>query len=474
MNKKTLAIILLVVVSIFIVVVIFSRSDFKKYAFQETSLSSQQNFGYMQDDKLYSYNGMVFSEYNLLDGNIRVLHTGTRLPAPKKIYWAADNGVLISFKQSFIGTEVERILQQQGKTVNRTTMEYVWFLNFKTGKLQQVEQLGDDVGTGTHIPSDGLIYFTSLGTINDEFTPLISFSTDSGEVERITNLPIIDISYVGDCAQEKLCIVGRDAADKKNVQLYSMKISEQNPESVLSVQNTISPTNNPDIFVITDTKESGEEIELASGDEHGNEDVDPVPGVLSFYNISTGARDDGLFEVSGDIISSYIDSSSGDFLIINNALDEDSEYLYYSGRYKDSAVKATEYPVIYGGEKDDTPIFISSNGQSGRGYLLLSDDQGTQVIAKHPSLEDTKLPEVKQYDDIRRITEDCPSLIGKPIEQQYFEESRIVRIFLQEDTYLQSNIQKIAQCIGKEIKNTWSYNFKISTLDPTNGRITSD
>lgn len=462
----------LIVLIIVLAISLWPKETFPQHKLSKTSLQATQEFGYLRGTDIYAFNGMAFYKLNLNDtSKPTILSSGMKLPEPNNVYWANSRGALMTFKESFILSQVETELQARGEQLTPSTEAYAWYLDFASRSLKLVSKLPITPNLAYYSEKDGGFYYMTGGNEDPNATPLYFYDIASGQNQTISNdLAVVDITGLRQCSgAERLCFIARDRSNTATEKIYGIDGTGQK-KVVLDSPGRLFATNNPDFYIAVGR---GEDLSHGTPGEHDEVQVDYGPEPAILHNISAKTSTPLGFDVSGsDIIAHF--SQNGEFYVLDSNLTEASEgkqnVSYRSGRLSDQKASSDVYPMTYADGTAFTSAIIDITSHNGNQSLLTLLDGSQAVFTAQPNV-----PAIisKSQTEVQKTIDSC--LGSGRQESQFFPETRQFRVYFVENTNLATDIAAFSNCMAQSDPSTLiGYNFRFATRDPINGRITSN
>lgn len=473
MSKKNKIQLLIVVAILTLGVIIISmllQNGKSQYTYIDTELKSTQNFSYIKNQNLYHYNGVAFMQTNLQNSETTLLFSSPQLPNPNAIHWLDDQGVIISFDGSFVGSSIEKLLLDKDLTINSITETYVWFINFKTGRISLVNEAIGGVGQIAFDKKLNNAYFVPRNFPQDQTMSLYRLSIETGSTSVVNSLQIQDISYLGECKDDYICLTGRDITSSRNKGIYVINKSTGDITLSFSTRGEINPTSHPHLFMITsDESEDG-------GDEHDH-DIEPFYGKGTIYDLVENTQTQVDYDHSDDILITQIGGEKNEFFSISNypTVDEENSKIHYrAGKLTSKKTQTREYVLESpDGEALLNTLLIKNDGYGAGGTTLVTGLHGEQLLLFNQKSFTPNMPTVSDRGDVWKTLDTC-ELGEKKGTRQYYDEEKLTRLFFTDNDSLATNIRKLSACIRSNPNVFFGHNLKVSTLDPVNGRITSN
>lgn len=457
-----------------------SRPDPKAYELSSTQLKSDTQFGHLSGSDIYAFNGLSFYKINTDTQAVTVLLSGRKLPTPSRIHWAGSQGILVNFKQSFYRSQVDEALQSMGLALNRDSQDYTWYLDFASGSLKLVSKLPIKADLAVFSADEQGFYYipdySNAGDFGHEAgapdptkTPLLFYNLATGQVETVSNdLAVRDVSYIGLCSSYRLCLIDRTAAGHK---LLAVEQTGQT-KSLVDARGRLFPTNNGDLFVKLDDDLVIQE-HARGGTNETPEDVDFDETPARLYDVRDGSEKDLGFTVGNSEIVMHLEAS-GDFYVIDNLLaspDNNTPSRYRSGVLKGDSASSKLLPLRLSDDEDFTNVPILGASHGGSDQSLLTGLDHTQLLfAAKDRVGGFSLAESSA---VQAAIDSCGAAVIA--SSQYFSESRLFKVYFADEPDLAQHLQTFGDCLsdnGAPVLLGYSYYF--GTVDPVNGRITSD
>lgn len=478
LRNRRIALMILSIFSIgvlcLIIYSVLGRKDYLQAHIQTTTLSQAENFAVMSQNTLYAYNGLAFYSQNVESGEIKVLSTGQKLPAPKRVYWAGDKGALITFDHSFLATSIYAKLQSEGLNPTEHGANTLWYMDFSTGELTLVEKTLPEEGLVTYQSQhDGFYYIINSAESDQEQLPyspeLRFFKIDTRSTAKIATIHLDAISNIQSCDPAKttsdICIIGNMKNTDGLQRIYSINQFGSMAE-LYNPNGRIFTTNIGGKYIVAPLAEADKKTTTTDEVET---DYAKTPAKL--YDTSTKRESALGFDIETNNVSAhFVDASS--FFVFGASDSNNVFQSYYSGVIDESGKASTKSLRLKdetGTPFQQTIIGTKTSGPGSIALTLLDDGSNAFFI---PTDDQVKVSPA-DMDTAESTVKNCSEQSGGTYE--FFEDDNLFKIYLPENSTLSASIENISDClVESEGGIVASFNFYISTTSPVNGRITSD
>lgn len=477
--KKWLLISLPVLFVVFVVLVLVTafwpQPDLKQYNLSHTAISAEDNFGHLQGDSLYAYNGFAFYETNLDSGKTTILSSGLKLPAISDVYWAGSKGALLSFSASFNLTAVTRALEQKGEAFDYyQSPRYAWYLDFATNELKLVSRLEVSSGQAHYSPQENGFFFVTVanpgsGSLNR--TPLYFYDVASNQTKRVhRNLKVSDMGRMQACPGEgRVCFVARDFYDTDTESVFAL--TQDNKTKILyESQGRLFATNHPQHFIEVPNQGRVEDPENER-DTPTDVTYDDQPAVLRDITADTN-YDLGFSVGTTNPIMHFVDQQH--FYVLDSGVEaENGGAAYLSGTIKEGDATTVAYPLLQSNQEPFSSRIVGgeTHGNGSRTLVVVTD--GSLAVFS----ERGQAPPPLQKADIQPVSQavkQCMDASGAT-DQQYYSESNTFRVFFTADNSFDQNIARFADCLAaSDAAPMIGYMFNYAGVSPVNGRIVTN
>ncbi len=465
------------------VIILRPKENFEQHRLIRTHLKQDTNFARLIGSDVYAYNGLAFYKINPKTGAVEVLNSGKKLPTPGAVFWAESKGVLINFKQSFALSEVEKLLQARGLTLNEATKSYTWYIDFASGSINLVADYPVAPGLAYYSAADKGFYFIPNDDvrlsqieheeINTGGTSLNFYSLETRQIKTISDdLGVVDISYLGACAEQgqKICFLGRDRDDTAKEKFYAVNQDNQKVPAAES-SGRLFATSDPSLLISTEGSGDSEDVSDSSIEEQVT--YEETPAMLK--NLKEKSLKKMGFDIGdSDIIAHF--ETEGEFYLIDNSLlsvtADNKTVSYRAGKIKQGGkISSKLLPLVYGNNEPFSGgiINIASYGNGGE-TLLTTQDNSQLLLTNRDRAND--FPKIEQR-KAQEIVTQCAKNSAQ--DNQYFGDDELFKIFFTDNQALSGNIKTFGDCLVKANPAALvGYNFYFGGLDSFNGRVTSD
>lgn len=422
----------------------------------------------VQGEYIYGYSGAAFYKTNIKNSeDVTVLNSGLRLPTIETSHWVGDQGILLSFTDGGVTKSlIEEALAARGERWNDETMNYVWYLNFKTNQLSLVNRFGIAGDSVVYSAQKQGVYYVGYSDVlleeeQEENAPLQFFSTTnytSEIVEKNVASPI-SLSYLGDCPKDSgyiVCII-----ETKDDKYVVNGIGEGKKTKLIDKSfDNITPTANPSIYIGTVNhviSSSHQEDEELAADLYR---IDIENNSVSKLNTPISASRSILANTTVNDQFYVFEPSVGD---------DTNEVAYISGSknllgfYRTKPQAATtdsESKSIIG------PFSRTANGES-----MFHDVEGNTYLIT-PSGQDYK-PTTLSEQEMKSKLFNCFNTYTKGY--LYTAELKQFKINIQYDASFNKNIADFSKCaIDASPKTSVGYSFIFLGVSPSSGKFVTD
>lgn len=272
--------------------------------------SSQSRVG-LKDNYLYSFNGIGFMKTDITSGETKTLLSGLRVPTIGNIWWAGDEGALVTFSGSLYGTQVyDRLIQDPSSLNYSVFSQYVWYIDFSAKTISLVSTIPLYQNIAYYNSRQHLFYYvTEAYSEDDPVTNPDQQSEPDEEQKQIRtytfnpksatsslisiDMPLSFIGTVAPCDDTGFCLIGMSGDKKQSI--IQLKGGAYTTVYSNSDAQYIIPTNNQDVFYLaypTDTSTDGDYSD------------DPKPFRLSYWEKSSGkVSDTNILTPTADTLS---------------------------------------------------------------------------------------------------------------------------------------------------------------------------
>jgi hypothetical protein len=473
-QKKTRKILLTVIIlglALFALIAILTlrpKEKFDQGWLHQTNLTFDENYTHLNGSTLYAYNGAAFYSVTR-DGKTRVLNAQYRLPLVKKMYWANDSGVMLTFSSSFYASQIQTELARRGISIGASGIEnYTWYLDFTDHQLYLVDTLPIIGNLAYYTSKDSGFYY--VNELNDGSA--LHFYDIKAHKNKILvdNLDTSDIGSLTQCSNQKVCFIGRDKLSVSYQRLYG--IGQDNKKSLLyNSRGRMFPTSNPNKYVVVAT--SNEKGVL----DTNYDEADFPDSPANLYDVTDKSLRGLGFDIGPTPVSLHFRTDDEfyvfgeQFLTASRDLNETSAYL--AGRFKSRGdAKTVLHPLLKGDGSVFTDRLVAQVSEGGGELALLSDADQQQYLFDF-SQAGKPLPTTATTAAAKTVDECVKSaaLAGK----DYFSTERLYRIVFNDTPGFQQKIADFDSCIINAARPPLiGYNFTFVGADPVSGRLVTD
>jgi hypothetical protein len=458
-----------------------SQAASQSYAALPTSLTVSDNFGYLNGNELYGYNGLAFYKSNLQDGTkLTILNNGMKLPKPSAIYWANSKGALLNFSQSFATSRIEEVLKAQKLSLNNETKNYTWYLDFATGSLHFVDYSSIRPGFALYdAKANGFYYIGNNSTSNARTTKLSLrfYNVATYKAEDISkDLGVTSVSFLSPCnSNHRLCFASTSAKDYSTKQILYGITADNKIQKIHTVDGNIYPTNNRNYFLTTDLSKRTASSKTAD-----------LPTALYNPNSNTSIPLDFKAVGAADVLVHF--SSDTHFSIITNTSSIDYPR---SSRGENSEVQSSSVTAgILSNDSSNAATgnaialnladgssykgsVIGENSYSNTGPLLGITEDGAEVLVTETG-QQYSIPTTADQKKVSDIITSC--IQSSPnASQEYTPDKKLFSVYFTYNSNFNASAANFGNCLAKAGSAALiGYNYYIGGTDPVNGRIVSD
>lgn len=446
-------------------------------------------FGHLEGDELYLFNGVSFYSKNINNGEITILNASSKIPKPKKVFWANSNGAMFYSEISPYGSSVEEAILASGEKVDWNSRGYTWYLDFNTSKLKLVGKqpvLGDYAYFNKE--RGGYYYIADYSETNSsqhggsDNQQIFFYNPKDNSNEIIyDNTPFTAISYFGVCPQkykESLCLVVKNP-EENSFDLVNIEDGKTN--QIISSKGTIVASNNPDRYLFTNTQEdeTNEDEDLEEFEAPEYVELDAQEAYLYDHAANEESRLEFDAGYSGLVFGFNTDN---EYYVLDNDYIRDSnekgESTYRAGKLSfkgsNSTLKDLKFNKVMGNEDNlklgDALINNVSYGNNGVALVTGFTDDQYLFMPSSEKYDAGILPKEDVESAINKCGESVKGYSYLEVEPQGFNKYTY-RIFISDSDYVKNSID-FTQCLiasNSTIMN--SGYFFMSGVDKS-GRVT--
>lgn len=457
---------------------LLNRKDYRNYGPFTTPFSRDKSFSQMQGNAVYSFNGLAFYKLDLSNNQTTVLHTVGRLPAPKQVAWAGDQGALLNFSDSLYDTVVEEALARRGEEVSEATKLYTWYLDFKTGELRFVSQFPARKNLSVYSGEQGGIYYLPDRQAFESAFPDIPsgisrFSLNYYDIatnsDRVIakDLNTVDVVEAFLCPNQAVCVMTIPPRETTKTSVRAYSKTGQVQTYLENYNGRVFNSNSLD-SVITAPNVAAEEV-----DQEGVEGGAAKTQAL-LYNLVTKKEYKLGFEVGSSSLLTNFDDRNFYVFDTNQFAEPNKPSRYYRvGVLSGSGKPSTKLASITRQDVTDseTGVYLNYASYGSGGRTLLAPISGNLVL--FGEVDKTKDIGVIKPEDAKKLVAGCQQS-GQP-EVQYFDSAKQFRILISKTATWQTDSANFSACVAeKAAAAMMGYNYQIALTDPVNGRLVSD
>lgn len=432
-----------------------------KYELTPINQSTQTSFNQLNGNELYSFNGAAFMATDLTkDEPARVVQSGLKLPIASSVAWAGEKGAVMQFQGGFTYTEVERYLENSGRSLMGDYSDYVWFVDFSDGTVHLITTeplMSDKV---YYSSSDNGIYL-ALQTGNDQPHNLAFYSLENKRLDFVESLPkLATVSSLSGCLDsDSVCVGATGIMQSDQPTIYQLSNSGAKAEKLISSNGTIAATGNPDIYIIQNLSENSSNT-TDNQSQAANSSFEPA----KTYNLKTKKYQPIKTDNSSGDVLALVTKDGSDIAFLSQ--DAGRQYITNT-RTIFGNLTTSSHNLRYDSDKDFPTIIIPlSYGDSAKS--LVADASGNlYIISPEASIKNNF--KLAKESDAEAIIQSC-----KPAGISDFaieSELKLATIYLPADDNFLENVKKISSCLDDNPLVQTSYNFSYRGLDIADGKI---
>lgn len=459
---------------LFIFVFWLVSPKFESYTIQKTPFRTD-SFVTLRGNELYAYSGNSFYKVSLDKNNfVNTLSRGARLPAIRSLDWVGDDGALLVFDDAQSDASIlEESLAEKDLTINSVTIDFVWYFRFSDNTLHLVTE--NPLATNVYYAADeAKLFFSGIDTTiqteagskhDDPPHPLWSFDTKKLTTKRvIDDIGVRPVIYIGPCSKGSVCAI--QEKDTDNQVLWTV---DHNKKKKILEYNTITPTNDPNIFIGEKSQPFENSATIDESGEDGELQMDTYIANLS----ADSERKTGITVNYGADIAATIERDNETLTFTDTSFAQRNHPIYLSIT-----------PDIFGAFKSRQTLFTSpdkkevfSEGISHRivvnrdGTSLLADPKGNvYIMSKDTS---THVPEQYNKEQLNAAIKKC---LDKYTEyHQYAASINTMTAGVLYDDKFRERIRDFSDCIEKTDKNAFvAQNYIFHGVSPIDGRLVTN
>lgn len=461
----------LLLIIVIVVIVVLTRPkpapEVPDYVLTSTQLHANQNFGRLDGNNLYAYNGLAFYATDVTTGAVSVLNGGQRLPAVSDLYWAGSKGAFLDFSNSFSLTAVDQKLKALNLILNDNTKNYLWYFDFASGNLTPVSTRPIQSGAASFDKNTGTFYYVS--SPDGSTSALYAFNINSSANKTlVSNLKMSSVSSVTPCdAADGVCVIGNLFDNPDSQHLFGVG-QDGSMNDLYDSKGALYATNNGHVFVAMPREQK-------KPSPTSSEDVEYGPTDAFFYDTSTKKSSPLGIQLTGPEISTDL-TDDGNFFMFDsslNAADKDNNTRqstnFIGGTYVNGKASVTQKSLSFASGAAYNGYITGFNGISHDAALMTALDNRQFLF----STNKYALPDAQKPQDVQNIIAACQP--GMPHKAQYFTENTTFRVFIMDDGNFANHVQDFSRCmLTGHTASLIGYNFEFSGVDPVNDRITTD
>ncbi len=459
----TLVVLILMVGSLLFALLTRATATYQQPSMYNTGFSADKDYAHLSGSSLYAYNGLAFYKVNQASQNksITILNAGLKLPTPSNIYWADSKGALMTFKQSFISSAIEKALKDRGYAVTTSTEAYTWYLDFATNSLRLVSTSSLQANQVLHSANENGFYF--FNDSGNGVKQLFFFHTDSGHIDTLnSNLQLSSVSSLQKCSGNfRICLVGYDNTDQTSQNLYG--VTKAGSLQTLKKSKGFFIATNVDDKIIAVTNPT-------TTNPH-DPDTDFQGGPAELFDVKSQSSKSLGFDIhSTDAVAHYVNGN--DFIVFDYGTQDKKSVTYTSITVNSRGHLSSKLFNITDGNGGSFNNTITSIDQSGIGDALVTADNNKQFIFS--TQKHTAQPLIEAKTAQNTINTCLASAQGQG-SSQYLDDLHLFRIFFSMDASFTANIKTFSTCLAKTDKAPMAgYNYTFGGIDPTFHKIVTD
>jgi hypothetical protein len=455
-----IAVLVLIVGSLLFALLTRTTATYQQPSMYATSLAADKDFAHLNGSSLYAYNGLAFYKINqAARDKVTILNTGLKLPTPSNVYWADSKGALMTFKQSFISSAIEKKLTALGYAVTPATQAYTWYLDFATGSLQLVSTSSLQANQVLYSASENGFYF--FADSGNGVKQLFFYHTDSGHTDTlIKDIQLASVSDLQKCSGNlRVCLTGYDNTDQTAQNLYG--VTKTGSLQTLKKSNGFFITTNINDKIIT--------VKNPANTNSHEPDTDFQGGPAELFDVKSQSSESLGFDIhSTDASAHYI--TGNDFVVFDYGTQDKKSVAYTSVTVNSRGHLSGKLFTLAKSDGSSFDNTITSVDQNGIGDALVTADNNNQFIFSTQKHQATAIVTAKTA---QSIVDTC--LKGTTGNSQYFEDLRLFRIFFDYDAGFNRHIQTFSTCLGDANDTPMTgYRYTFGGIDPTFHKIVTD
>lgn len=462
----------------FIIYLVLNRKQFQDFGPFATPFSASDNFSQLQNNAVYSYNGLAFYKLDLGNNQTTILQTTGKLPQPSQIVWAGDQGALINFSGSLYSTRIEQALAERGEKVNEETQLYTWYLDLKTNEFRFVSKFPLQKNLSVYSSQlNGIYYLPDLAAfmdvVPDRFVDLNRFSLNfydiaSGSDKVIAkDLDTVDVVETFLCSERDVCVITIPTQETSKTNVASYSSNGQVSPILDNFNGRIFSTGKPSLVI---TVPNAISYEVGSDVDEGAS----AEGPAKLYDIETKEEHELGFTVgNSSVISNFVDK---DFYVFDTnqfAIPGEPNRYYITGLLDKKGKPFTKLVDITALDKSEskTGVYLDFASYGSGGKTLLAPITGNLVM--FGPIDQTSDISTTSSDEANTLVKKC-QIEGNP-ELQYLSDSQLFRVLIPETPSWQAELDAFGSCLsGNALAAMTGYNYQFMLTDPSTGRIVSD
>lgn len=403
------------------------------------------------NDTLYAYNGSSFYKQaiNQPGSSLAILGGGIKLPPVTRAAWAEDNGVLLNFDQSTIGTEVGDAATSLNLSYGQER-ESTWYFDFREKKLYHVGSYQLLAGAHYYDQSSKVLNYIEN---RDGLTLLHSFDSISKvDTSVLLSSDFSMVSLLARCYDDSksICITGRrsEIADKSGIyklgQDGELTTKYEIRGEVYSIPESpwvVTLDSRDDVSEITDG--SIAQYKKATAINLTTKRTTTIKKILGPGNFLYTLYDQDEIAMIGSGGANYV--RTGTLSGLSHTSEDALEYT-------DSS-KFEASPIIEFSPMKDMIVFGSTDGQ-----LNLFTQEGRTITTF------SKVPQPTAAKKLQACSGNA--------DTEWQTEEQTFTVFLPDTPAFKSEVRRVSDCIAKE-KLTHGYLYAFTSVDPATGRPTS-
>lgn len=431
----------------------------------------------LDNEYIYSYNGLSFTRSNLNTGEYDVLASPGRIPRASRVSWVGNKGAVMQFENSFYSTRIEEVLNQLNLEISAETKKFIWYYDFELDIFKIISTnslLVDNIV----LKGDGSgFYFLLRGESRPEYEDddigptLKEYGFESGEMSTVADdLPFIAVESMNACSLGiGVCMIGLGDEQVSNANFGIYYIDEDGSASLtIEAEGTLKFSGLKDWYVIGG---------VVSNSDGGEEEA--LEGALeTFGGYLVDIKDLGNMIDLKVAISDSIDASlspDGQLMLAlysfgNSQPTDNSTLDYYSAE-----IDLVKHSLKVGQSKNLSTDEVGgrvyrSFGAGYNGSLLLESIDGSAWLlsAASPSSATIK---VSEFSNLLIESKKCGAGIKAEIDES--KEGNFVRVLVPTSENYRVDFKSFAECMADSGAG-FGHEFYFGLTDGFGGKVLTD